>query len=171
MPRKNPEQERRSAAELLVVLLQERLRRIAQDALDHANKRHIKQLCSTLLWKHSEAFGKYDGCRHWSHGALESRRKHRKPVTNKVRHGSDALRHEHLFPRRQLVKKLFSLQDPSVLEVRAILDRLNIGVVVTVAEDERLPGEGVEADPWDRYRTASIRWTADGCDDDPEKAA
>jgi len=44
------------------------------------------------------------------------------------------------------------------MEIRGLLDRLNIGVVVTVDEDERLERDGIDHDPWERYRRAGIKW-------------
>jgi hypothetical protein len=74
-------------------------------------------------------------------------------------HGAAAVRHEHLFPRAQLIRKLLGLEDPSPMKVAEILERLNIGVVVTVEEHGRLPPDGDECDPWERYRRAGIAWT------------
>ena len=111
-----------------------------------------------MLWKPSEAYGKYDGCPYWSEGALASRGKYGRPVKDKRKFGADALRHEHVFPRKELVQKLFSLADPTSTLVGELVESLNIGVVVTVAEDERLPKQGTEPDPWERYRQGGVRW-------------
>lgn len=53
---------------------------------------------------------------------------------------------------------LFQLEDPSPEGVRELMDRLNVGVVVTVREDARLPADGDAADPWRRYASAGITW-------------
>jgi hypothetical protein len=60
---------------------------------------------------------------------------------------------------------------PSLAKVNAWLEELNIGVVVTVAEDERLPKEGVDMDPWERYRAAGIRWRSVEKGQNPPEAA
>lgn len=139
-------------------LLRERRRRVAAGTLTPANDRHLRELCSLLLWKYSEAAGKYRGCRYWTVGALASKRKHGRVVTSKLRFGLDALRHEHLFPRQQQIAALFEIEDPSLERVRARLEQLNIGVVVTESEHNKLAKQGDEANPWDRYTRAGIEW-------------
>jgi hypothetical protein len=160
MPTKNSNDERQSAAEFIVLLLSERLRRKAHGPYTTANERHIRRLCSALLWQHSEAAGKYKGCQHWSVAAIESFRKHNRIVTSKRDYRDEALIHEHLFPRSQLLNLLFKLSEPTVADVRALLDRLNIGVVITAGEDKLLSKKGVESDPWERYRKAGIEYTS-----------
>jgi hypothetical protein len=152
-----PDQERSSAADLLVVLLQERKRREAADALTPTMDRHFRELCSLLLWKYSEASGKYQGCRYWSVGALASKKKHGRIVTSKLKYEGEALRHEHLYPRASQIAELFALSNPSVEVVQGRLQELNIGVVVTEAEHRLLPKEGNAAKPWTRYELAGVR--------------
>jgi hypothetical protein len=159
MPRRRPEDERRSAADIISALLQDRLRRQATDECTPAHERHYREACSLLLWKHSEAHGKYSGCRYWSNGALRSPARAGPGKSDRRRHGGGAVRHEHLFPRAQLIRKLLGLGNPSPAEVAEMLERLNIGVVVTVEEHKSLPPDGDEADPWERYRRARIEWT------------
>lgn len=117
----------------------------------------LKDLITTLLWKHTEASGKYDGCPYWSTKALASRGKHGKVVTSKREDRYGALRHEHLFPRNQMIEELFSIAAPNMKDVEEKLKH-NIGVVVTVEEDEKLEKEGMFSDPWKRYRDAGIEW-------------
>ncbi len=157
---RNPEIERQTATELITVLLQERKRRQANGTNNSTVEGQIRRVIShVLLWNHSQADGdKYNGCRYWSEGALQSRLRHGKVNTNHRQVEGDALRHEHLFPRKQLITKLFLLSDPTSNEVRAILDHLNIAVIVTKEEDARLQNEGDETDPWERYRKAGIKW-------------
>lgn len=157
---KDAELERQSATDLITLLLQERWRRIDAGTLSGINERHIYYVLShALIWCFSEAGGhKYEGCRFWSEGALRSLRKHGKVVTNRKEVGGDALRHEHLFPRKQLIAKLFSVVDLSTAEVRTILDQFNIAVIVSHDEDVRLSREGDESDPWERYRRAAVSW-------------
>jgi hypothetical protein len=156
MAKKRPQDEQESAAELITLLLLERRNRMGAGTCNGANDRHFDKLCSLLLWMHSEAFGKYRGCRFWSQGACASREKHGRIITDKKGCDGEAVLHEHLFPRGQLIEKLFSLDSPSVEEVRSLLGHLNIGVVISVEEDRRLAPEGVESDPWERYRQAGI---------------
>lgn len=60
--------------------------------------------------------------------------------------------------RQQMIAALFNIENPIESEIRARLDRLNIGVVVTEAEHARLPKHGNESDPWSRYLTAEVEW-------------
>jgi hypothetical protein len=156
----DPESIRQSAAELLTWLLVHRRERIASGTLSDPMQRHFIELCSTLLWKHSEAHGKYNGCRYWSLAARESVGRHG-VQTSRIKFGNDALRHEHVFPRKQLIGDLFKIEHPTPPDVRAILDRLNIGVVVTVEEDMRLAAKGCLPDPWQRYRDANVQLADD----------
>jgi hypothetical protein len=159
---KNPEEERQSAAELITLLLQERERRLESKTYSKVNDNHIRRTIShVLLWKHSEAEGnKYKDCRYWSEGAIQSEKRYGKVITNKNLCGGDALRHEHLFPRKQLIIKLFSIEKPDIREVREILDRLNIAVIVTIDEDKLLGRiEGNESNPWKRYENAGVKVT------------
>lgn len=157
---RNPEIERQTATDLITVLLQERLRRQSSGTFHPSVERQIRRVIShVLLWNHSQANGdKYNGCHYWSEGALQSRLRHGKVNTNHRQVEGDALRHEHLFPRKQLITKLFSLSDPTPSEVLTILDCLNIAVIITKSEDALLPNEGDETAPWERYRKAGIKW-------------
>jgi hypothetical protein len=141
---------RASAAELVTLLLTERLRERANRSLTPAKERQIRKLCSHLLWMHSEANGKYEGCRYWSDGAWKSFKRHGKVVT-KI--GSDdSLLHEHLYPRDELVRRLLRIRTPTVERVARVLRKRNIGVVVTRAEDRQLDPVGTKGDHWARYR-------------------
>jgi hypothetical protein len=156
---KNPEAERQSVAELTTLLLQERQRRTTNASYNKENNKHIRRTIShVLLWEHSEAEGeKYKGCRYWSEGAVQSLKKHGKVVTSRTLFGGDALLHEHRFPRKQLIDKLFSITKPTVSNVRTLLDKLNIAVIVTVDEHKELSKfEGDESGPWSRYDNAGI---------------
>ena len=95
--------------------------------------------------------------RHWSKMALLSLKEHVKVVTSTKKDPEDALRHEHLFPRKQTIEKLFTLNPPTIEKIQEILS-VNIGVVVTVKEEKQLVKEGVFEDPWKRYRDAGIEW-------------
>lgn len=156
MGNKNSEEEKQSAAKLLTMLLRYRRRYSGKSPYTNATERHIKELCSTLLWKHSESDGKHIGCKHWSTGARASKRHHGKIMTSKGK--KDGLIHEHLFPRNQLIEEvLFCIEEPTIEKIRKTLDRLNIGVVITNAEHQRLDKiKGTRQDPWERYRKAGI---------------
>lgn len=157
---KDSEAERQSVAEITSLLLQARKQRIQGNTLTKQNENHIRRIIShVLLWKHSEADGdKYNGCRYWSVGAIESFNRHGKAITSINAVGGDALRHEHLFPRKHLIDKLLLVEEPTVPIVKEFLDKLNIAVIVTVNEDKLLGNDpGDESDPWSRYNQAGIK--------------
>ncbi|MDY6979930.1 MAG: hypothetical protein SV201_08620 [Pseudomonadota bacterium] len=152
----SPEQEEQSSADLILQLLRYRSKLISNGQSHNSYEKQFKGLITTLLWSHTEAYGKYKGCRYWSKGALESLDKHNgKVVTNKTIDPTHALRHEHLFPRKDTIDLLFELDSPTIDAVSNILE-LNIGVVVTVEEDSRLSKKGNREDVWKRYRDANI---------------
>ncbi|MBI5096719.1 MAG: hypothetical protein HZB32_03590 [Nitrospirae bacterium] len=153
----NADQKKQVAEELILELLTYRKSLILAGRSTESHEQQLKDLITTLLWKHTEAHGKYDGCLYWSKQALLSRKKHGKVVTKKREDPEGALRHEHLFPRKQSIEKLFALDSPNMTMVQEILS-VNIGVVVTVQEDHQLARDGVFEDPWKRYRDAGIEW-------------
>ncbi len=161
---KNPEAIRQSAVELITLLLQERQHRHESGSYDanynDVKDSHIYHLISgVLLWRYSEAEGhKYKDCRYWSEGAIRSREHHGKVVTSREQVGGDALRHEHIFPRKEQTAKLFLITEPTDSAVKEVLERFNIAVIVTHEEHEILSREGNESDPWERYRKAGIGW-------------
>jgi len=155
-----PIEEEQTSADLILQLLLYRQSLISKKLSNNSYEKQFKELITTLLWKHTEAHGKYLGCKHWSDGALESLKKHNnKVITSKSIDPTHALRHEHLFPRKQSIELLLSLTSPTLESVDDLL-KLNIGVVVTVEEDSRLSKIGNQNDPWQRYRDANITWQA-----------
>ena len=154
-----PIEEEQASADLMLQLLLYRQTLIRRKLCNNSYEKQFKELITTLLWKHTEAHGKYLGCKHWSDSALESLKKHNnKVITSKSIDPIGALRHEHLFPRKQSVELLLSLVSPTLDSVNDLL-KLNIGVVVTVEEHNRLSRDGNQNDPWQRYRDANITWT------------
>ena len=100
----SPQEEEQTSVDLILQLLKHRELLQENQLINNSYERQIKQLITTLLWKHAEAYGKYKGCRCWSHEALESLKKHNNEVvTNKTVDPTRALRHEHLFPRKQAI--------------------------------------------------------------------
>ncbi|MCP5021602.1 MAG: hypothetical protein GY930_07470 [bacterium] len=158
MPQKNPGATRNSVVLWLSVLLNHRIELLEKEEYTLEANRHLRELISRLLWKHSEADGKYVGCRFWSLGAIQSHRHHGRVVTSLSEFPTDALRHEHLVPRHQLTSLLIELESPTEERVKSLLEDLNVGVVVTVSEHDLLAESGNEADPWQRYRDAGVEW-------------
>ena len=106
-----------------------------------------------VVWAWSEFHGKIDGCPYWSEAAWLAKSKPR------------GLMHEHVVPKKVVIDKLLSLEAPSTEEVRDVLDRFCIGVVVTREEDARMTRLGLRSempenwdgvDPWARYAKAGI---------------
>ena len=154
----DPTEEEESSADLILHLLVHRQSIIRSNQSNNSYEKQFKELVDTLLWKHTEAHGKYIGCKYWSNGALESLKKHNnKVVTNKKIDPTHALRHEHIFPKNESIKLLLNIDTPTPEKVNEILKQ-NIGVVVTVEEDSRLSKNGNFDDPWQRYRDANISW-------------
>lgn len=108
-------------------------------------EKQFKELITTLLWTHTESHRKYIGCKYWSERALESLNKHGgKVVTSKTIDPTHALRHEHLYPRKQTIELLLTIEKPTLEAVKKLLEN-NIGVVVTVEEDARLSKVGIQS--------------------------
>ncbi len=97
---------------------------------------HKKTLLSRMIWKITEAHGKYN-TRYCSQAALQQRAK---------------LRHEHVYTRKSLVERL--MQTPGDLE--NILNHA-IGCTVTDSEHKRLTRVGKDLDGWGRYEKAKIK--------------
>jgi hypothetical protein len=154
----SPKEEEESSEDLIFQLLNYRKTLQDNQQINNSYEKQFKEIISTLLWKHTEAYGKYKGCKYWSLGAIESLKRHNnKVVTNKSVDPTHALRHEHLFPRKQTIELLLSLDDVNKNSIHNIL-KLNIGVVVTVEEDSRLSKLGNKENPWQRYIDAGIQW-------------
>lgn len=106
-------------------------------AMDGILERHRDELLSLMIWKITEAEGKYT-LRYRSEGSLTdpSAKKH----------------HEHPFPRRWLIAQLKA--HPT--RVDEILERA-FGCVVTIDEHRRLSSVPPHLLGWDRYKAAGIR--------------
>ncbi len=100
--------------------------------------KHIEELIDTMLWKITEANGKYN-TRHRSERALKCG-------------DTKQLAHEHVYPKKAMIKRLMHAQ--SETEVDDIL-RSAIGCTVMRDEHKLLHGHG-HKEGWDRYRAAHI---------------
>lgn len=140
MRSKDPESIRASAVHLAWVLLRDR-------ATGSAPESHYRRLLAMVVWRWSEAYGKYSDRLPWSRGARHTMRR-------------DSLRHEHVVPRKVLIAELCALRSPTRRNIRELLERLGLACVVTQEEHEQLPNVSaaiLRADPWARYRAAGIR--------------
>jgi hypothetical protein len=98
-------------------------------------ERHKRDIISGMLWKITEARGKYT-TRHRSRAAMEFGAK---------------VQHEHVFTRKDLTDLIIAEPD----RAREIL-RDAIGCVVTVDEHRRLSRVDRAIRGWDRYAAAGI---------------
>ena len=97
---------------------------------------HKKVLISRMLWKITEAHGKYN-TRYCSVKALKG--------------SQDDRRHDHVWTRKRMVERI--LEDPGVLEHEV---QLAIGCTVTKAEHDKLREYDTLCDGWERYKRARI---------------
>jgi hypothetical protein len=131
-PHSQAENRKKSAIILIKVLLKSN----APEVLPA----HLRGLLDNMLWKITEADGKYK-TRHQSHGALQCSDK-------------KLLRHEHVYPKEQMINALLKATPE---EVDGILETA-VGCTVTFAEHSRLHKFNDE-DGWMRYRKAEIAVT------------
>jgi hypothetical protein len=124
------ETRRKSAAILIKLLLANR----GADVLPE----HLHELLATMIWKITEADGKYK-TRHQSHGALQCNDK-------------KLLRHDHVYPKGKMIEELLKAKPE---EVDSIL-RNAVGCTVTLGEHARLSKFDNEHYGWVRYQKAKV---------------
>ena len=127
--KKDPKKEIESAHYLIESILK----------IDHTNCQliHLKQLLSVLLWKITEANGKYN-LRYVSKGVL-------------VRMQKIKIIHEHVYEREKLINDLISGKKT----IQKILENA-VACLVTVEEAELLSKVDKKLDGWERYYAARI---------------
>lgn len=102
---------------------------------------HLKELLNVLIWKASQAEGKYT-CRFVSEGFRKNPQE-----TN--------IEHEHVLQRKKLIKEMLENPDQIDTKIRSV-----IGCVVLKKEHEKLTKVSKShphLDGWERYREAGIR--------------
>ena len=146
-PIRDAEGIRKSSAKWLSIILTEKRK---NKELSDIEESHIRQMCSVLLWKFSEAQGSKKNNPYWSDEARK-----RENLLDE-----SELIHEHVVPRNEIIKFLFKLEKPSYNEVRDVLNKFCIGVVVTKSEDallrdagfsQKMPKNWDEKDAFARY--------------------
>ena len=97
---------------------------------------HKKSLISRMIWKITEANGKYN-TRYYSEKALKCNK--------------DEKRHDHVWTRKKMVERL--INDP-----RHVEDEIDQAIGCTVTKDEHssLSGFDTSCDGWERYKKAKI---------------
>jgi hypothetical protein len=133
-----------------------------------------RTLANELVWKWTEATGKYVGCQFWSRNAkalLDAEvsvadgypiapalaRKIERKLSEKVANGvkrppSSRLTHEHVYPIKDMKQLLYGNTTRTVEEIRELFDRHCVGCVVLDSEHDRFSGD--ETNPWIRYAKA-----------------
>ena len=110
-------------------------RELAQDVV-HVLRSPLHRLTKQKVlnfaaWRWTASHGKYRGCKYWTRAAIQHFRLHAKK----------GLRHEHAVPRKLLVEILFRMVDPQEHDVFELFDRLAIGVVITIDQQQRLDAQ------------------------------
>jgi hypothetical protein len=123
----------------------------------HLHPGTVHAVLSEAMWVWSEFDGK--------HGETLSRSLAASKCTDKRE-----LCHEHIVPKRYIIRSLWELSKPTEKNVKSILSTYCIGALVTREEDQKLSEKGYKSrmpDDWDltevwiRYRQARIRMKKD----------
>ncbi len=138
----------------------------------------LRPISDELVWKWSEATGKYIGCPYWSAGAkalfdyeLVRRQRSRTEIVRKIQaweltetlqspqqSPEKQIIHEHVFPTASL-RAILRYRGPGtrgVDELRCLFSHLAVGCVVTEEERRVLGDVGDLENPWRRYVRAGI---------------
>ncbi|HWG21741.1 MAG TPA: hypothetical protein VG225_14515 [Terracidiphilus sp.] len=125
------EDRKRSATALIELLLANKTPEILSE--------HLREVLKILLWKITEADGKYD-TRYQSNGALECK-------------DQKQLRHDHVYPCKRMIGALIQAKPEEWQEIL----RDAVGCTVTVDEHRLLSTFDEKYDGWERYRKAKLR--------------
>jgi hypothetical protein len=128
-----------------------------------------RPLANELIWKWTEATGKYVGCQFWSVGArsifdqevqsaggwpitVKQARMLEQKLSQKSRPNETRLTHEHVYPIKDM-KLLLARKGPLTREeIRHLLERQCLSCVLLESEHDRT--EGHDTNPWLRYKSA-----------------
>ena len=157
---KYPNETRSEAVNLTVKALQFRQEKTRAKTVNFATENLVYEICSLLLAKHSEAYGKHVGCRFMSEQAINIHRSYSKNTEQDLPFKKRVI-HEHLYPKDRTIKDLFEIITPEYDSVKTILDERNIGVLLSIEENRSLDALGFrfecnKIDIWERYRKAKI---------------
>jgi hypothetical protein len=141
-----------------------------------SKSRPAQTLAHELVWKWTESTGKYVGCPFWTEKArtlFDSHVKNHGPISLKMaiiaannisgtkddrsaRIADDRkITHEHVFPIKNILMVLDSMKNPSVADIRKLLERLCVSCVVLESEHRLLQLPNSE-NPWYRYRGIAL---------------
>jgi hypothetical protein len=139
-----------------------------------SSKRH---LANELIWKWTEATGKYTGCQFWSKkakalfdsqvlsaGGWPISRKLANTIGEKLgakrradgenRSTNIRLTHEHVYPIKDMKTLIRGMNRPGLTEIRELFDRQCVGCVVLESEHDRHCGDATN--PWTRYAAGGV---------------
>jgi hypothetical protein len=138
-----------------------------------------RTLAYELIWKWTEATGKYVGCPFWSENAKAlfdtevlsaggwpiqpalakkiAKRLSEKGANEEKSVPKAKLTHEHVYPIKDMKRRLYSYAERSIEEIRGLFDRYCVGCVVLESEHNQLSVEGDDTNHWVRYAEAGIK--------------
>ena len=153
-----------STVDIAVNILSHRLKTINDYSKEsmRVNDLITKEILGRTIWKYSEAFGKFKGCPFWSVKAYDFYTSQKSKPTTLI---AKNLRHEHTFPQKLLVTKMWNLKTPSKKIIRELYDEYAIATVVTKEENLKLNSTAVglrsntinESNIWLRYNNDRIK--------------
>jgi hypothetical protein len=130
-----------------------------------------RAVVNELIWKWTEATGKYVGCEFWSLKAKELFDREvanyggwpitarvakilERELSKKARPRDSRLTHEHVYPIKDMKRWLRDQVNPNRKEILIHFARQCIGCVVLESEHDRTGGN--DENPWIRYKGAGI---------------
>jgi len=153
-----------STIDIAVNILSHRLKTLKfyKDEGKKVNDLITRELLGRSIWKYSEAYGKFKGCPFWS---VKAYNLFLKQKSSSVGILGKYLRHEHTFPQRLLIEKMWSLKDPTKENIRELYDKFAVAAVVTKEENDKLNSKDVglrvstidENNIWLRYNNPKIK--------------
>jgi hypothetical protein len=147
----------------------------------HYGRLNRRALANELIWKWTEATGKYLGCQFWSTKAKElfdlevasgeDPKKAVSMLSKRNRPKEAKLTHEHVYPIKDMVQWLEDRKQLDRDEIRTHLEQICIGCVVLESEHRcvsRTPGN--DENPWLRYKSAGIKLAPNAAWPDAQRA-
>ena len=149
--------------------LSERYRRLLH--YGHFSLSGKRKVANELIWKWTEASGKYVGCQFWSLKAkklfdlevadcggwpitMKAARHLESKLSKKSRPKDSRLTHEHVYPIEDMKSWLRNQGKLNRDEIRNHFERQCVGCVVLESEHDRKHGD--DQNPWLRYNIAGI---------------
>lgn len=153
-----------STIDIAVNILEHRIKTLDQYSLEgqKVNNLITRELLGRSIWKYSEAFGKFKGCPFWSEKAYKLFITNNSSSVGKL---GKYLRHEHTYPQRLLIEKLWKIKKPNKKIVRELYDKFAVATVITKEENDKLNSKEIglrvatidENNIWLRYNNSKIK--------------